>query len=124
MNPQPITDQTWAEIRTEFTLPSLQQVRRRLSELMEDPEPVMRQLVRVFIDDGTYCPGFQFLPGGQLHPAVIELFDRAMELQIPHNYFTLWMITPSRDLAGARPVDHLKDGTAPLLRALESFHWR
>jgi hypothetical protein len=24
-------------------------VRRRLSELMEDPEPVMRQLVRVFL---------------------------------------------------------------------------
>jgi hypothetical protein len=29
-------------------------VRRRLSELMEDPEPVMQQLVRVFIDDGTF----------------------------------------------------------------------
>lgn len=31
---------------------------RGLSELTEDPEPVMQQLVRV-IDDGTYCPGFQ-----------------------------------------------------------------
>ena len=49
MNGQPITDQTWAGIRAEFTLPTLQQVRRRLSELMEDPEPVMRQLVRVFL---------------------------------------------------------------------------
>jgi hypothetical protein len=91
---------------------------------MEDPEPVMRQLVRVFIDDGTYCPGFQFLPGGQLHPQVIDLFGRALELQIPHNYFTLWMITPSRDLAGARPADHLKGSPAPLLRALESYRWR
>jgi hypothetical protein len=124
VNRQTISDQTWAGIRTEFTLPTLQQVRRRLSEFMEDPEPVMQQLVRVFIDDGTFCPGFQFLPGGQLHPQVLELFGRALELQIPHNYFTLWMVTPSRALAGARPVDQLKDGPAPLLRALESYRWR
>jgi hypothetical protein len=25
----------------------------------------MRQPVRVFIDDGIFCPGFQFLLGGQ-----------------------------------------------------------
>ena len=124
MNGQPINDQTWAGIRTEFTLPVLEQVRRRLSELMEDPEPVMRQLVRVFIDDGTFCPGFQFLPGGHLHPTVVGLFWRAMGLGIPHNYFTLWMITPSRDLAGTRPVDHLKNDSAALLRALESYRWR
>jgi hypothetical protein len=49
VNGQPINDQTWAGIRAEFTLPALQQVRRRLSELMEDPEQIMRQLVRVFI---------------------------------------------------------------------------
>ncbi|CAN7573627.1 hypothetical protein LJR078_004323 [Arthrobacter sp. LjRoot78] len=120
LNRQPISDQTWEGIRTEITLPALGQVRRRLSELMEDPEPVMQQLVRVFIDDGTFCPGFQFLPGGQLRPPVLELFQRAMELQIPHNCFTVWMVTPSRELAGARPVDHLKGAPAPLLRALES----
>jgi len=85
VNGQPINDQTWAGIRAEFTLPALQQVHRRLSELMEDPEPVVRQLVRVFIDDGTFCPGFQFLPGGQLDPKVVAPFQRAMELQIPHN---------------------------------------
>ncbi|MGO4490464.1 hypothetical protein AB4Y86_00020 [Arthrobacter sp. 2YAF22_2] len=124
MNAQPISDQTWAGIRTEFTLPTLAQVHRRLSELMEDPEPVMQQLVRVFLDDGTFCPGFQFLSGGQLQPTVLALFRRAMELDIPHNYFTLWMITPSRDLAGTRPVDHLKKDPAPLLRALESYLWR
>ncbi|WP_427019509.1 hypothetical protein ACQCSX_23145 (plasmid) [Pseudarthrobacter sp. P1] len=123
MTPQAISDQTWAEIRIEFTLPSLGQVHRRLSELMEDPEPVMRELVRVFIDAGTFCPGFQFLPGGQLHPAVTALFRRAMELDIPHNYFTVWMVTPSGALAGGRPVDHLKDPT-PLLLALETFRWR
>jgi len=124
VNLQPISDQTWAGIRKEFTLPTLVQVRRRLSELMEDPEPIMRQLVRVFIDDGTFCPGFQFLTGGQLQPTVVRLFQRAMELQIPHNYFTVWMVTPSREHAGARPVDHLKADPAPLLRAVESFRWR
>jgi|TARA_R100000935_G_C2838813_1_gene169790 hypothetical protein len=121
---QPISDKTWDRIRAEFTLPALAQVRRRLSELMEDPEPVMQQLVRVFIDDGTFCPGFQFLPGGQLRPPVVELFQSAMKLQIPHNYFTVWIVTPSRDLAGARPVDLLKTNPAPLLHALEAFRWR
>jgi hypothetical protein len=124
LNSQPISDQTWEAIRREFTLPALEQVRRRLAELMDDPEPVMHQLVRVFIDDGTYCPGFQFLPGGQLRPAVVGLFQRAMELQIPHNYFTVWMVTPSRELGGSRPVDHLKGGPAPLLRALDTYRWR
>jgi hypothetical protein len=121
---QPISDQTWEGIRKEFTLPALGQVRRRLAELMEDPEPVMQQLVRVFIDDATFCPGFQFLPGGQLRPPVVELFQRALELKIPHNYFTVWMVTPSRDLAGARPVDLLKTNPSPLLHALEAFRWR
>jgi hypothetical protein len=100
LNRQPISDQMWNAIRTEFTLPALGQVRRRLSELMEDPEPVMQQFVRVFIDDGIFCAGFQFLPGGQLRPSVLELFQRAMELQIPHNYFTVWMITPPEPLPG------------------------
>jgi hypothetical protein len=120
----PISDQTWAAIRAEFTLPALEQVRRRLSELVEDPEPVMQRLVRVFIDDGTFCPGFQFLPGGQLHPTVVGLFRRAMELKVPHNYFTVWMVTPSRELAGSRPVDLLKNSPSPLLRALEAFNRR
>ena len=31
----------------------------------------MRRLVRVLVGDGTFCPGFQFLPGGGLHPAVV-----------------------------------------------------
>ena len=118
---QQISTQTWEGIRNEFTLPALAQVRRRLSELTDNPEPVMQQLVRVFIDDGTFCPGFQFLPGGQLHPTVVGLFRRAMELQIPHNYFTVWMVTPSRELGGARPVDHLRGDPARLLRALEAF---
>lgn len=117
---RPVSDQVWADLRTEFTLPTVDQVRRRLNELVEDPEPVMQQLVRVFIGDGTYCPGFQFLPGGQLHTTVVSLFRRALELRIPHNYFTAWMITPTPDLGGARPVDCLRE-VARLHRALESF---
>jgi Ethanolamine utilization protein EutJ (predicted chaperonin) len=88
---------------------------------MEDPEPVMQQLVRVFIDEGTFCPGFQFLAGGQLHPTVVALFKRAMELKIPHNYFTVWMVTPLGILDGSRPVDLLDGGPQPLLRALETL---
>jgi transposase len=57
VNPHPISDQTWERIRAEFTLPTLAQVRRRLSELMEDPEPVMRQIVRVFLSGlSRLCP--------------------------------------------------------------------
>jgi hypothetical protein len=121
MNREPISDQIWEGIRTEFMLPSLGQVRRRLSELMEDTEPVMQQLIRVFIDEGTFCPGFQFLAGGQLHPTVIELFRRAMDLKIAHNYFTVWMVTPSGSLAGSRHVDLLDSGPQPLFRALETL---
>ena len=46
-----------------------------------------------------------------------------MELDIPHN-FTVWMVTKSRDLAGARPVDRLNAASTPLVNALESFHWQ
>lgn len=121
MSGGPISNQTWEAIRAEFTLPALEQVRLRLAELMDEPQPVMQLLVRVFIDDGTFCPGFQFLAGGHLHPTVVELFQRAIELKVPHNYFTAWMVTPSRELGGSRPVDHLNGGPAPLLRALETY---
>jgi hypothetical protein len=49
VTPVRTSDQTWEEIRTEFTLPGLEQVRRRLSELTENPEPLVQQLVRVFL---------------------------------------------------------------------------
>lgn len=122
MNWQPISDQVWDGIRAEFTLPTVGQVHQRLSELMEDPEPVMQQLVRVFIEEGTYCPGFQFLPGGQVHPTVRELFTRAMALKIPHNCFAAWMVSPSKTLAGSRPVDHLEDPPSSLFLELEAFY--
>lgn len=86
----PVPEQLWERIRDELTLPTLEQVRERLTTTQEDPEPVMQQLVRVFLfDDRTYCPGYQFRPDLSLNPAVVGLFERAMELRIPHNYFAL-----------------------------------
>jgi hypothetical protein len=115
----PIPEPLWQRIRDEFNLPTLEQVRERLSAVHEDPEPVMRQLVRV-IDEGTYCPGFQFCPDLSPNPVVVGLFERAMELRIPHNYFALWMMVPCAGLQGARPVDLREGGSAsPLLAALE-----
>lgn len=46
MSPGPISDQTWEAITAEFSLPSLAQVRHRFAEHIDDPEPVMQQLVR------------------------------------------------------------------------------
>ncbi len=116
----PIPEQLWDRIRDEFGLPSLEQVRERLSAVQEDPEPAMGQLVRVFFPDGgTYCPGYQFRPDLTLNPVVAELFERALELRIPHNYFALWMMVPSPALDGRRPVDlrHIQD-PSPLQAAL------
>lgn len=62
MNRLPVHGRVWDGIRTEFTLPTMEQVRRMLAELLENPEPVMRQLVPVLISNGTLCLGIQFLP--------------------------------------------------------------
>lgn len=102
----------WERIRNEFNLPGLEQVRERLSTVHEDPEPIMRQLARVFIGEGVYCPGFQFRPDLTLAPVVVGLFESAMELRIPHNYFALWMMVPSPALQGSRPVDLRCSGKA------------
>jgi hypothetical protein len=114
----PVPDEMWTALRNEFGLPSLKEVAARLT-VLSDPEPVLRALVRVFIGDGTFCPGFQFLPGGQLDPQVTTLFETALEAKVPHNYFALWMMTPVRELSGARPVDRL-DGTGRLVRLLRA----
>lgn len=117
----PIPPQLWNAIREEFGLPTLAHVRKRLESLSPDAEPVLRQLVRVFIDEGTFCPGFQFQRDRSLDPVVVRLFQRAIELRIPHNYFALWMMTPCHALGGARPVDRRKEIHGPaLLAALES----
>lgn len=119
----PIPETVWSAIEAEFTLPSEDNVRGRIENIGADAEPTMRNLVRVFIDDRTCCPGFQFQADGSLHPAVIALFQKAMELRIPHNYFSAWMVTASTDLAGSRPVDRLND-LDNLLGALEVFAHR
>ena len=41
----------------ELTLPARELVHRRLSELTGDPEPLMRQLVRVFIPTAHLSEG-------------------------------------------------------------------
>ena len=110
----------WHRIDVEFSLPSLVQVTCRYEGRAADWELVLRKLVRVFIEGETYCPGFQFVPGGSLHPVVVGLFGQAMTLRVPHNYFTAWMLTPSTDLAGSRPVDLLHEA-GRLYAALKVF---
>jgi hypothetical protein len=70
----PIPPQLWNAIREEFGLPTLTQVWERLEAGFPDPEPALRQLVRVFIDEGTFCPGFQFQRDLSLDPVVVRLF--------------------------------------------------
>jgi hypothetical protein len=109
-----VGDEVWNRIREEFTLPSLEDVAARLSA--DRPMP---QLVRVFIGEGTFCPGFQFLDG-EPNPSVLRLFDAAMDLKVPHNVFAAWMVTPLRSHGGARPVDVLDQGQE-LERELAAF---
>lgn len=117
----PIPPQLWDAIRDEFGLPALSKARERFEAVFPDAEPALRQLVRVFIDDGTFCPGFQFQRDLSLDPVVVGLFQRAIEQRIPHNYFALWMMTPCHPLGGERPVDLRVGNHAPrLLAALES----
>jgi hypothetical protein len=86
---------------------------------LPDPEPVQRAPVRVFIGDGTFCPGFQFTAGDRLDPGVTVLFRAALEAKVPHNYFALWMMAPARELSGTRPVDHLNE-TNHLVQLLQT----
>jgi hypothetical protein len=89
----------WDSIREEFTLPTAAELEGHLQSL-GDTE-AMRRAVRVFIGEGTFCPGFQ-LKDGLFHEPVLRLFDQAMSLKIPHNVFAAWMISPLP--AESRPV--------------------
>lgn len=51
----PIPPQLWDAIRDEFGLPALSQVRERLEVDSPDPEPVLRQIIRVFIDEAPFA---------------------------------------------------------------------
>ena len=108
----------WEAIRTEYGLPTLAQVRDRLSTIHADPDPIMQQLVRIFVGEETLCPGYQFTNTLEVKPAVRALFARAMELRIAHNYFSAWMTAPCQELEGRRPVDLLHQPTPPLFEAL------
>lgn len=83
-----------------------------------DAEPFLQRAVRVFIGEETIFPGFQ-LPQGMPSQVVTDLFAQAMELQIPHNVFSAWMVTPVRP-GIQRPVDAL-DEPAILAAALDAF---
>lgn len=105
-----VPDSIWDRIREEFTLPDLDEIELHFETLYGDPAPMMHQVFRVFIDEGTFCPGFQF-KDGLLDPAVLRLFRQAMELGVPHNVFAAWMITPLRSVQPAhasRPVNCLE----------------
>jgi hypothetical protein len=40
-------------------------------------------------------------------PTVLALFERALELQKPHNVFAAWMVTPMPNAGGRHPMDLL-----------------
>lgn len=70
---RPVPDHVLESIRAGFTLPT-EQVRRRLAELVEDTDPVMRQLVSVVLSGlmrigGCHCQG-----NGSLTPRDTRLF--------------------------------------------------
>ncbi|NSX38937.1 hypothetical protein HTS88_21415 [Pseudarthrobacter oxydans] len=111
-----IGDDVWDRIRSEFGLPSLEDVTRRFQASSDQPLP---SFVRVFIGEGTFCPGFQFQDGDPV-PAVLRLFDAALELKVPHNVFAAWMVTPVRASGTARPIDVL-DRVPELERELAAF---
>ena len=75
-----VPEHIWDSIREEFTLPPASELEAHFQSL-GDPE-AMRRAVRVFIGEGTFCPGFQ-LKDGLFHEPVLRLFDHAMSLKIP-----------------------------------------
>jgi hypothetical protein len=107
-----VPEHIWDSIREEFTLPTAADLETHFQSL-GDPE-AMRRAVRVFIGEGTFCPGFQ-LKDGLFHEPVLRLFDQAMSLKIPHNVFAAWMVSPLPAETRSRPVDIL--GSMTLLQS-------
>ena len=112
-----VPEHIWDSIREEFTLPTAADLETHFQSL-DDPEAI-RRAVRVFIGEGTFCPGFQ-LKDGHFHEPVLCLFDQAMSLKIPHNVFAAWMVSRLPAGSGSRPVD-LVDSMALLQNSLADF---
>lgn len=113
-----VGDNVWNRIRDEFGLLTEDQFEAHVETLYGDAEPFLQRAVRVFIGDDTFFPGFQFV-GGMPSPVVTDLFAQAMGLQIPHNVFAAWMVTPVRPRS-QRPVDAL-DQPQILTDILDAF---
>ena len=107
-----VPEHIWDSIREEFTLPTAADLETHF-QYLGDPE-ALRRAVRVFIGEGTFCPGFQ-LKDGLFHEPVLRLFDQAMSLKIPHNVFAAWMVSPLPAETRSRPVDIL--GSMTLLQS-------
>jgi hypothetical protein len=105
-----VPEHIWDSIREEFTLPAAADLEPHFQSL-GDPG-AMRRAVRVFIGEGTFCPGFQ-LKDGYFHEPALRLFDQAMSLKVPHNVFAAWMVSPLPAEPRSRPVDILGGMTAP-----------
>ncbi|MGF4046241.1 hypothetical protein ACX800_22400 [Paenarthrobacter nitroguajacolicus] len=112
-----VPEHIWDSIREEFTLSPVSELETHF-QFLGDPE-AMRRAVRVFIGEGTFCPGFQ-LKDGLFHEPVLRLFGRAMALKIPHNVFAAWMVSPLPAGSGSRPVD-LLDSMVLLQNSLAAF---
>lgn len=112
-----VPEQIWDSIRDEFTLPTAADLQSHFQSL-GNPE-AMQRAVMVFVGEETLCPGFQ-LKDGLFRESVLQLFEHAMSLKIPHNVFAAWMVSPLSALAGARPVD-VAGNVDPLRDALADF---
>ena len=99
---------------------SLDECEQHFETLVGNPEPHMQQLIRVFVDDETLAPSYQFGDDGLLDPVVQALFMRALELKVPHNSFTHWMLTPLPGKNYPRPVAALEH-PGRLMEYLEDF---
>ncbi|MGN7201406.1 hypothetical protein [Arthrobacter sp. SAFR-044] len=117
-----VPEHIWDSIREAFTLPTAAELETHFQALGD--ASAMQRAVRVFIGEGTFCPGFQ-LKDGLFHEPVLDLFRHAMALKIPHNVFAAWMVSPLSGLvdqsgSGFRPVDQLGN-TGQLQDALLAF---
>lgn len=107
-----VGNEIWDGIRSEFGLLEQDEFEAHFETLFNDPEPLLRQAVRVFIDEDTLFPGFQIV-GGALSPAILALFDEALELQVPHNVSAAWMVTPPARSRQPAPRGSAHDKSAP-----------